>query len=171
MTPKEAQAAIKRLLFLRRQVILTSMTRRLMWARDRAVNWYMYPKAGPRVAARPRKLTHRSGKLGRSTKVNPPRVVGENRIVGGLITGGPTAPYGPIHETGGQTRPHEIRPIRGSMLRWQGPHGPAFARSVHHPGSKIPARPRLRPSLEDAMPLIRDDLRKGFAQAQRTVGL
>jgi hypothetical protein len=146
------------------------MTLVLMWARDRAVNHYMYPQAGPEVKPRRTKLTHRSGALGRSTKVNPPRPVG-NTVVGGLITGGPTAPYGPIHEFGGRTRPHVIRPLRGNWLRWNGPKGPVFAREVNHPGSMIPPRPRIRPALFDAQKRLTRDLTRDFRKAQRAVGL
>jgi phage gpG-like protein len=63
-------------------------------------------------------------------------------------------PYAAIHEFGGTTKPHEIRARNAKALAWA-KIGPAekgksfmnFAKVVHHPGSKIPARPYLAPAL------------------------
>lgn len=49
--------------------------------------------------------------------------------------------YAAIHQFGGRTRPQVIKPRRARALRWQTPDGPAFARSVRHPGSRVPPRP------------------------------
>ncbi len=49
-------------------------------------------------------------------------------------------PYAAIHQLGGQTRPHVIRARRKKALNWG---GNKFAKSVRHPGSKIPSRPFL----------------------------
>ena len=83
-------------------------------------------------------------------------------------------PYAAIHEFGRKTKPHIIRPKRHRLLRWQADaSGPAplaeasagllrrrniqrgarqagsesFAPIVHHPGSRVPARPFLGPGL------------------------
>jgi phage gpG-like protein len=53
---------------------------------------------------------------------------------------GARAVYGEIHEFGGQTGPHVIRARRKKALAWG---GGKFAKSVKHPGSRIPARPRF----------------------------
>jgi hypothetical protein len=45
------------------------------------------------------------------------------------------------------TRPHVIRPKKAKALRWMGPNGPIFARSVRHPGTK--AQPHLEPAIRD----------------------
>ncbi len=50
--------------------------------------------------------------------------------------------YAAIHQFGGKTRPHLIRAKHGKALYWPGAKHPVF--SVHHPGSKIPARPYLK---------------------------
>lgn len=47
--------------------------------------------------------------------------------------------YAAIHQLGGQTRPHEIRPRRKKALAFGG----RVVKKVNHPGSKIPARPYL----------------------------
>ncbi|MGP3145158.1 phage virion morphogenesis protein [Serratia bockelmannii] len=47
--------------------------------------------------------------------------------------------YAGIHQHGGKTRPHEIRPRHKKALRFNG----RFAGKVNHPGSDIPARPFL----------------------------
>lgn len=104
---------------------------------------------------------------------------------------GNNAAYARIHEFGGVTRPHIIRPKNARVLVWAIPgtvfkkgqltatgkmtkkgyraHGEQgnlnFAMEVHHPGSKIPARPFLRPSLEEMRGAIRDRL----LNAMRTV--
>lgn len=63
-------------------------------------------------------------------------------------------PYAAIHEFGGRTRPHIIRPRLANALRFPnmsfvgGGGSPwIFARVVNHPGSNIPARPYMRPAL------------------------
>lgn len=57
-------------------------------------------------------------------------------------------PYARIHEFGGTTRPHVIRPRNASVLAFQKNGQDVFARFVNHPGSKIPARPYLAPALK-----------------------
>jgi len=49
--------------------------------------------------------------------------------------------YAAIHQFGGGTRPHTIRPRDRKALYWPGAKHPV--KSVRHPGSKIPARPFL----------------------------
>lgn len=175
LTIEQAIDALRKLQYARHQITLSVFTRRLMWARDRAVNYYMLPGGsvgafGRRSApspADPNKLTHRSGAMGRGTKVNPPRQTGDT-TTGGLMS---IVPYSAIHEYGGVTSAHTIRPLRGSVLAWQGPSGPRFARVVNHPGSRIPPRPRLRPALEDMLPLLHEDLRTEYSRAQAALGL
>jgi phage virion morphogenesis protein len=53
--------------------------------------------------------------------------------------------YAAIHQLGGKTGPHEIRPKNKKALRT--PFG--IFRKVKHPGSKIPARPFLMVQDED----------------------
>lgn len=95
---------------------------------------------------------------------------------------GTNVEYAAIHEFGGQTKPHVISP-RGKALRFidsafigpiritkagglrkkQRGQGIVFARSVHHPGSTVPARPWLRPALSDSQEEIRAIFRAGLA--------
>jgi phage gpG-like protein len=56
---------------------------------------------------------------------------------------GTNVEYARIHEFGGTTRPHQI---------------PVGIRIIHHPGATIPARPYMRPALEDS----REDINKVF---------
>lgn len=67
---------------------------------------------------------------------------------------GTNVEYARIHELGGTIPPHEIRPRRGAALFFGG----RFASRVMHPGATIPARPYMRPALEDS----RDDIQKIF---------
>ncbi|MBS1186721.1 MAG: phage virion morphosis protein [Burkholderiaceae bacterium] len=52
--------------------------------------------------------------------------------------------YAAIHQFGGKTKAHTIRPVKKKVLAFGG----RFAKSVNHPGSDIPARPFL-PVLAD----------------------
>ncbi|MBB5351099.1 phage gpG-like protein [Haloferula luteola] len=61
--------------------------------------------------------------------------------------------YAAIHQLGGETAPHVIKPKRKKALAWPGMKGGPFA-SVKHPGSKIPARPYL-PFFRDGRPTQR----------------
>ncbi len=52
--------------------------------------------------------------------------------------------YAAIHQLGGRTRPHVIRPGPGvTALAFTIGGRKVFAKSVHHPGSLVPARPFL----------------------------
>lgn len=52
---------------------------------------------------------------------------------------GTNVKYAAIHQFGGKTRPHEIRPRNGKALAFGG----RVLAKVNHPGSDIPARPFL----------------------------
>ncbi|WP_375591724.1 phage virion morphogenesis protein [Chitiniphilus eburneus] len=56
-------------------------------------------------------------------------------------TVGTNVKYAAIHQFGGQTRAHVIRPRNKRALAWAGAAHPVTR--VNHPGSKIPARPFL----------------------------
>jgi phage gpG-like protein len=47
--------------------------------------------------------------------------------------------YSRIHQEGGRTKAHDIKPRNAKALRFNG----IYRRLVHHPGSEIPARPCL----------------------------
>lgn len=91
-------------------------------------------------------LKVRSGSLlnsvGASKQVN---VESDGTVTGQIGSQG--VPYAAIHEFGGTTKPHAIEPRNKKALSFQGNNGHVFARFVNHPGSKIPARPYLRPAL------------------------
>jgi HK97 gp10 family phage protein len=90
-------------------------------------------------------LKVRSGSLLNSIGASK-KVTEENGVVVGEI--GPQGiPYAAIHEFGGTTSPHRIEPRTGKALAFQMGGETVFARFVNHPGSKIPARPYLRPAL------------------------
>ena len=57
-------------------------------------------------------------------------------------------PYAAIQEYGGITAPHEIVPVKARALAFSGAGGQAFARVVHHPGSRMPARAFLGSALD-----------------------
>jgi phage virion morphogenesis protein len=72
-------------------------------------------------------------------------------------TVGTNKPYAAIHQFGGRTRPHVIRPKGKKALAWAGGRHPV--KSVNHPGSQIPARPFLS--------LMEDDRREIVATMKR----
>jgi len=55
--------------------------------------------------------------------------------------------YAAIHQLGGKTGAHIIRPKKAKALFWPGARHPV--KSVNHPGSVIPARPFLMVQNED----------------------
>ena len=55
--------------------------------------------------------------------------------------------YGAIHQLGGRTSAHVIKPKNKKALSWPGARNPV--KGVHHPGSNIPARPFLGVSAQD----------------------
>ncbi|RJP17901.1 MAG: phage virion morphogenesis protein [Deltaproteobacteria bacterium] len=70
--------------------------------------------------------------------------------------------YAAIHQFGGKTSPHTIRPSRKKALFWPGASHPVG--SVNHPGSQIPARPFLGVSDEDKseiLDILRDHVHSG----------
>lgn len=56
------------------------------------------------------------------------------------IAASSAAPYAAIQEFGGKTAAHEIVAVNAKALAFAAGGGRVFAKSVHHPGSTIPAR-------------------------------
>lgn len=83
-----------------------------------------------------------------------------------MLTFGTDVPYAAIHEYGGRTRPHVIRPRRKPFLayikdgKWNYVRG-----QVQHPGSLIPARPFMRPGIEQELPRLQQSLRASMRAA------
>jgi phage virion morphogenesis protein len=65
---------------------------------------------------------------------------------------GSNKPYARIHQLGGKTRPHTIRPIGKKALAWAGGRHPV--KVVQHPGSDIPARPFLALAEDDRREIV-----------------
>lgn len=99
----------------------------------------------------------RSGSLLNSVSASKKVTIdGSGNIVGEI---GPEGiPYAAIHEFGGTTKAHDILPRNGKVLAFMMNGNPAFAKVVHHPGSKIPARPYLEPAILQS----RDEILKEF---------
>ena len=55
--------------------------------------------------------------------------------------------YAAIHQFGGKTRAHTIRPVKAKALAFGG----TVVKSVNHPGSNIPARPFLPVTADDSL--------------------
>ena len=89
-------------------------------------------------------LKVRTGQLRRSIHARA-----QGTGVDAVVTVGSTAKYAAIHEFGGKTAPRTILPRRAKVLRFEAGGRAIFARRVNHSGSRIPARPYMRPSLEE----------------------
>lgn len=137
-------------------------------------------------------LNVRTGTLRRSINFRM-ETPAEGEFVGAV---GTNLAYARIHELGGQTKPHVIAPRAAKFLVWAGigvfgkgektatgrltakghaAQGAAgnltFARVVNHPGSKIPARPFLKPALVERTPEIREALARAINRAIRAGSL
>ena len=88
-------------------------------------------------------LQTRSGALKASIVAD--LVADATSIVASVASAG--VPYAAIQERGGVTPPHDIVPVKARALAFAGTGGAMFARRVHHPGSKIPARAPLGSAL------------------------
>jgi len=95
-------------------------------------------------------------KPGTAARKKNPKILQEQGRRGGLlgtlnyragrtqVSIGVNKPYAAIHQFGGKTSAHLIKPKKVKALRWVGAGGQIFfAKGVHHPGSVIPARPYL----------------------------
>jgi len=96
----------------------------------------------------------RSGALINS--IRSEMVENSTSIYGRVYSSG--VPYARIHEFGGQTKPHMIRPVKAKALHFMMGGEDVFAQSVMHPGSKIPARSYLRSSLTEMKAQIEADM-------------
>jgi phage gpG-like protein len=70
-------------------------------------------------------------------------------------------PYAAIQEFGGKTAAHAIVAVKAKALAFSMGGEQIFAKSVHHPGSIIPARSYLGSSLSE----MSDEIEIGFKQA------
>lgn len=110
-------------------------------------------KPSPRRAGG--KILQDSGQLAASitsASDNDSAVVGTNKV------------YAAIHQFGGKTRPHVIRPRYKRALAFGG----RVVKSVNHPGSNIPARPFLSMTADDEREVVAvvSDYLRGVTGAQ-----
>ncbi len=70
-------------------------------------------------------------------------------------------PYSAIQEFGGKTAAHDIVATKGQALAFSSGGKQIFARSLHHPGSTIPAHSYIGGSLAE----LADDIALGLKQA------
>jgi phage gpG-like protein len=150
---------------------LASEAKRLMPKKSKKIDPYTRLPVDPPNPP-PGPLAQRTGALAKSISAEP-KMKGPGRYVLELKA---TAAYAAIHEYGGTTGPHEIVPRNAKWLCFNWPKNPFgledppiyFLQKVNHPGSKIPARPYLRPAMEKVAPALRAQLEaqiQAFAQA------
>ena len=160
MTITEAVKRLRRFKEQRSKLMGASLTQAMIYGQRRAVTVYMQALGAGEGAQPPNPppgpLGIRTGNLRRATKIIRAAHEGDAWTAGLTYDLG-RAPYGAAHEFGVTTRAHFIFPVNKKVLRWNNPGSPwanskgdVFAAMVKHPGSKIPPRPVLTPSLKDA---------------------
>lgn len=77
------------------------------------------------------------------------------------ISVGEGVPYARILHDGGQTAAHDIYPTKAKALAFLVGNKMAFAKVVHHPGSKFPARPYAQQPLAE----MRGEILAGVQEA------
>ena len=112
-------------------------------------------------------LTSRTGALRSSIKVVPLRAESAALV-------GPTVKYGAIHEFGGKTAAHVIKPRVAQWLTFKIGGQWVKTKEVNHPGSDIPARPYLMPAYTRYVGEIREKITRvladGVAKAIQRAG-
>jgi len=109
----------------------------------------------------PKTLHARSGRLRKSITM---RSTGTGFDTVALVGPGPLS-YAAIHEFGGHTAAHVIKARRKPLLKFMISGQWISKRQVQHPGSRIPARPYLRPALTDNLEKIRLLVQRAIAPA------
>jgi hypothetical protein len=96
-----------------------------------------------------------------------PGVFATGTLTAGMA--GDSIKYAAIHEHGGITPPHliEARNVPYLKFFWKKKGVWFRGRSVNHPGSRIPARPYLRPALVDSLPVIEDLIKAAIDRAYK----
>jgi len=74
-------------------------------------------------------------------------------------------PYAAIQEYGGKTAAHDIIAVKAKALAFAGIGGQVFAKSVHHPGSVIPAHGYLSQALAGMQDAMAMDLKQSVLDA------
>lgn len=110
-----------------------------------------------------------TGPLYRNVEASMEEAPGE---FSGLVSiDGRVVKYAQIQERGGQTRAHDIRPVRAGALAFMAPGRMGFsggpkqsnlvlAMVVHHPGSRIPEHPYARLALYRERPIFENGIRE-----------
>lgn len=94
-------------------------------------------------------LNKKTGRLVRS--IGHKMSITDSRITG-IVFQSADVPYGGIHEFGGSIPAHVIIPKNKAVLAWAQAGGEGnmrYAKSVQHPGAKMPERSYMRSSLRD----------------------
>ena len=106
-----------------------------------------FPATGPTKPEGLRSITNR---LRGALRAVPAFISKDGGVVGGLSN---NVFYAKYHELGATIKPHDIVARNKKALRWLGKGGKAvFAKKVHHPGAKLPARAPMQRGIKDRLP-------------------
>jgi phage gpG-like protein len=122
-----------------------------------------FPKEGPTVAIGLRVITNR---LRGSIRATVPEISGTDVT----STIGSNVKYAAIHEFGGRTAPHVIKAKPGKTLAFSIGGKQVFAKSVNHPGSKMPARRYVSGVVEERAPRYTEAIGAAIEKAFLSLG-
>lgn len=152
--------------------VLAGMNRGMAFARGLAMRDAQGRGNGVDELGRPRRKPG-APRLWQTIQTIPARRIGADTYTAGLKAGSPQVLWARIQELGGQTRPHIIVPKRFTInmgafslshgggrlvFFWKRAGGVVAFAKVRHPGSKIPARPYLRPAIDRAKAVVQQEV-------------
>jgi phage gpG-like protein len=82
-----------------------------------------------------------------------------------IVASSSGSPYAAIQEFGGKTAAHEIVAVKAKALAFTAGGGQVFARSIHHPGSAIPAHSFIGASFSEMSAEIASGLKQAVLDA------
>lgn len=126
-----------------------------VYAKVRALSLAVENRAKQKVSGEV--LNVRTGQL--RSNIQSDTAEGDNGDIVGRIFVTRNVKYAAIHEFGGQTAAHLITPKNALALRFMKGADVVFAKSVNHPGSKIPMRSYMRAALTELKDLILSQLK------------
>jgi len=111
------------------------------------------------------RLRNKTGWLRRSVR-RTDAVISGTSVVSAI---GSNMSYAGIHEFGGTTRAHVIRPKNKRWLKFEWHGNTVYRRSVNHPGSNIPARAPIRRGIEDRIPNYSEAISRAIVEAAKPI--
>jgi hypothetical protein len=144
--------------------VLPALNRAMLFSKGLAAREMQGRGNGNDELGRPRRKPG-AARIWQTIEVIPPRRIGQAYVTG-LKAGSPNVKHARIQELGGTTRPHLITVKRARFLvfYWKKVGAKVAFVRVNHPGSKIPAKPYLRPAIEKGQPIAQQEIPRSVGQ-------